>query len=136
MALISDEEHESEEELRVEEVSKESYTFDVQIAVKRDGRDFEFVNVHNRAEIREILGVHCKGDVCKIRLKNNVSLFYNRSAKVEGDSLVSGGVHSESGSLINFWVGTAVFLADDGVAPVDLTEDLLELVKKQVSARE
>lgn len=113
---------------RVEYVSKEAYEFEARVFVKEHNKDFYPVVVHNRAEMRNLLG---SSDVMtnKIRLKNNVSVFYDKNCKLPDEGvLVSGSIRGSDGG-IHFWIGTAIFLADDGVAPIDMSDELLSFVK-------
>lgn len=114
---------------RVSSVSKEDYEFEARVFVKEHSKDFYPVVVHNRDEMRNLLG---SSDVRtnKIRLKNNISVFYDKNCKLSDEGiLVSGSIRGADGG-IHFWIGTAIFLADDGVAPIDMSDELLSFVKE------
>ena len=122
----------TEEQLAEQEkVSKEAYEFDVVAYVKRHRQPFEQIRLHNRKEMRALFNEGVK--IKKIRLPENISMFYDDTYEFADDEdyTLGGRIKNVLGHEY-FWVGTALFFADDGVTPVDMTEDLLDVVKGQL----
>lgn len=114
--------------LTAEEVkasTKEDYEFEAVVYVKPRNEEFYKTVVHNRAEMRILLG-RPDAEGTRIRLADNMSLFYDGG--VSHEDLTTGSIIDENGSR-KFWSGTALIMADNGVTPIDMTEEKLACVK-------
>lgn len=109
----------------VEASTKEDYEFEAVVYVKPRNEDFYKAVVHNRAEMRMLLG-RPDSEGTRIRLADNMSLFYDGG--VSHEDLATGSIIDENGSR-KFWSGTALIMADNGVTPIDMTEEKLAYVK-------
>lgn len=109
----------------VEASTKEDYEFDAVVYVKPRNEEFYKTVVHNRAEMRMLLG-RPDAEGTRIRLADNMSLFYDSG--VSHEDLTTGSIIDENGSR-KFWSGTALIMADNGVTPIDMTEEKLAYVK-------
>lgn len=109
----------------VEASTKEDYEFEAIVYVKPRNEEFYKTVVHNRAEMRMLLG-RPDAEGTRIRLADNMSLFYDGG--VSHEDLTTGSIIDENDSR-KFWSGTALIMADNGVTPIDMTEEKLAYVK-------
>ena len=109
----------------VEASKGEDYEFEAVVYVKPRNEEFYKTVVHNRAEMRMLLG-RPDAEGTRIRLANNMSLFYDGG--VSHEDLTTGSIIDENGSR-KFWSGTALVMADNGVTPINMTEEQLAYVK-------